>query len=470
MSSPSQSVNPDADLDSARIRFRRALTLLGMTLVIPGSAQLVAGNKWVGRAAMRAWLAAILGLIVLVALYFGWRSMAFHLMTNTRLLGLLRFALILAAAVWVGLLIDAWRLGDPLALRQRQRLTMFSLNSAVCIVASGALLFASHVVAVQKDFIEFMFGDGQVSNAVDGRYNVLLLGGDSGETRVGLRPDSITLASIDADTGRTVLFGLPRNMEHVPFPDGSVMARHFPNGFKWDPDYLNAINTWATDHPSLFPRDVQDPGIEATKEAVEGITGLQVNYYAMVNLYGFRSLVDAVGGITLQVHERVPIGGIGGKITGWIEPGKQHLDGYHALWYARSRASTDDYSRMARQKCVMNAMLHQLSPHTVLLHVESIATAGKQLMSTDIPASQLGTFIDLALKARSQPVATVSFVPPMIKTYDPDYGLIRAKVANAIARSEAADSGDGPTGHRHAGSDGGSTAGANVTANLAHAC
>jgi anionic cell wall polymer biosynthesis LytR-Cps2A-Psr (LCP) family protein len=170
------------------------------------------------------------------------------------------------------------------------------------------------------------------------------------------------------------------------------------------------------------------------------------------------------------VHERVPIGGIGGKITGWIEPGKQHLDGYHALWYARSRASTDDYSRMARQKCVMNAMLHQLSPRTVLLHVEAIAKAGKQLMSTDIPASQLGTFIDLALKARSLPVATVSFVPPMITTYDPDYSLIRAKVTNAIARSEAADSGDAPSKHRHHASSGGSPAGANVTANLTHAC
>jgi LCP family protein required for cell wall assembly len=467
MSSPSQTTKPYAQQDLARIRFRRALTLLGMTLVLPGSAQLVAGNKQVGRAAMRAWMATVAGIIVLTVLYFGWRSMAFRLMTNTTLLGLLRIGLLVAAAVWVGLLLDAWRLGDPLSLRQRQRLAMFSLNSAVCIVASGALLFASHVVAVQRDFIEFMFGDGQVSSAVDGRYNVLLLGGDSGETRVGLRPDSITLASIDAGTGRTVLFGLPRNMEHVPFPDGTVMGKRFPNGFRWNPDYLNAINTWANDHPGIFPKDIPDPGIEATKEAVEGITGLTVNYYAMVNLYGFRSLVDAVGGITLHVNQRVPIGGIGGAITGWIQPGEQHLDGYHALWYARSRATADDYARMARQKCVMNAMLHQLSPRTVLTHVEAIATAGKQLLSTDIPASQLGTFIDLALKARSLPVATVSFVPPRIQTYDPDYDVIRSMVANAIARSEAVDSRDATGPHKHHSS---SPAGANVTTNLAHAC
>jgi hypothetical protein len=67
-------------------------------------------------------------------------------------------------------------------------------------------------------------------------------------------------------------------------------------------------------------------------------------------------------------------------------------------------------------------------------------------------------------------VATVSFVPPMIKTYDPDYGLIRTKVANAIARSEAADSHDLPTTHRHRASTDGPPAGANVTMNLAHTC
>src|SRR4029453_17721986 len=144
---PSQSPNP---LDPARMRFRRALTLLGMTVVLPGSAQLVAGDTQVGGAAIRAWMATVAGIIVLTALYFGWRSMAFRLMTNTALLGLLRIGLVVAAAGWAGLLIAAWRLGDPLALRQRQRLAIFTLNSAACIVASGALLFASHVVAVQK--------------------------------------------------------------------------------------------------------------------------------------------------------------------------------------------------------------------------------------------------------------------------------------------------------------------------------
>ncbi|MEZ5160411.1 MAG: hypothetical protein R2709_06455 [Marmoricola sp.] len=70
-----------------------------------------------------------------------------------------------------------------------------------------------------------MFGASAVTGAHDGRFNILLLGGDSGSDRWGLRADSITVASIDAETGHTVLFGLPRNMLNFPFAKGSIMAK-----------------------------------------------------------------------------------------------------------------------------------------------------------------------------------------------------------------------------------------------------
>jgi LCP family protein required for cell wall assembly len=277
---------------------------------------------------------------------------------------------------------------------------------------------------------------------------VLLLGGDSGADRWGLRPDSLTVASIDEDTGRTVLFALPRNMLNFPFPKGSVMARQFPRGYDCGSSCeLNSLSTWAQDHTQLF-KGHRDPGVEATVEGVEGITGLKINYYAMVNLQGFRSLVEAVGGLRLNVRDRIPIGGVGGPVTGYIEPGVQRLNGFQTLWFARSRESADDYSRMARQKCVMNAMLQQLSPQTVVTNFEKIAKASEQLISTDLPASELGTFAELAMKARSQPVSTVSFVPPVINTGRPDIAKIRRMVATATQRSEGAAPAR-PTGKHH---------------------
>jgi anionic cell wall polymer biosynthesis LytR-Cps2A-Psr (LCP) family protein len=159
----------------------------------------------------------------------------------------------------------------------------------------------------------------------------------------------------------------------------------------------------------------------------------------LIDLKGFQDLVDAVGGVTLKVTERIPIGGVGGAITGWIEPGTQHLDGYRTLWFARSRATSDDYSRMARQKCVMSAMLQQLDPQTVVTNFGDIAAAGKQVLSTSIPNSELGTFVNLAMKTRRLPVATVSFVPPKINTSNPDWERTRSMVSAAIGKSEAKD-------------------------------
>jgi hypothetical protein len=93
---------------------------------------------------------------------------------------------------------------------------------------------------------------------------------------------------------------------------------------------------------------------------------------------------------------------------------------------------------MARQRCVMDAMLHQLDPTTVLTKFQSIAAAGKNVVSTDVPAGQLDTFLDLAVRAKSQKISSVQFVPPLINPARPDMGLIRTKVSSAITASEKA--------------------------------
>ncbi len=240
------------DAALARVRFRRALTLLLMTLVLPGSAQLVAGSRTVGRLAMRVWVSLLGGLLLVVLLGLVWHGFVFWFASNTVVLGFLR--LLLCAA--------RHRLGAPvhrrLAARPAARADAEAAardgrpqRRAVFSVA-GSLLFASHVVAVQRGFIATMFGDGTATSAHDGRYNVLLLGGDSGADRWGLRPDSITVASIDADTGKTILFGLPRNMTNFPFAEGSVMAEQFPEGYDCEGCELNSLATWAGDNKALF--------------------------------------------------------------------------------------------------------------------------------------------------------------------------------------------------------------------------
>lgn len=434
---------------SEPVRFRRALTLLAMTLVLPGSAQIVAGSKRAGRYAWRT-LAGLLAVVVFLALLsLVWRSGTMNLLISPRTLLVVQILMILLAIGWAALFVDAYRLGRPLTLERNHRLTASVLDALLVAVVVGALLWTSTIVSAQRDFVASVFGSTTKSKADKGRYNVLLLGGDSGANRIGVRPDSITLASVDADTGRAVLIGLPRNMAKVPFPEGTAMHEKFPDGFQWDNCgtncLLNGVYTYATEHKDLFP-GIKEPGLLATRQAVEGITGLKVNYHVLIDIAGFQRLLNAVGGITLDVGKRVPIGGIGSPIKGYITPGKnKHLDGYHATWFARSRAGATDYERMTRQKCVMTAMLNQLSPQTVLTKFQGIAAASKQVVQTDIPSGHLGTFMDLALDSKKLPVSSFSPVPPLIRTGNPDFELIRSKVSQAIARSEALDKdgGDG---------------------------
>ena len=423
-------------LDRAqRVRFRRAVTLMLMTLVLPGSAQLVSGNRKVGRIAVWTSIGLVVaGLLTVVTSYF-WHGLAFWAGTSTALLQLVRLALIALAVGWAYLFVDAWRLGQPLTLQRQHRLAVVGVNGLLCFSVAGALLFGAHLVGVQRGLMLTMFGDGDAVGAHHGRYNVLLMGGDAGAGRWGLRPDSLTVASIDAETGKTVLISLPRNMQNFPFPEGSVMGKQFPNGFDEDGMYLNGLATWALDHDELF-KGSEHPGVDATVEGVEGITGLKMNYWAMVNLEGFKDLVDAFGGVELNVRQRIPVGLPHDSFFRYIEPGTRTLNGMDTLWFARARHDSDDYSRMARQKCVMSAMLEQVSPQAALRNFEKIAGASSAMVSTDIPRGEVDRFVDLALKAKSQKIATLSLVPPMINTADPDIALVQEKVAAAIARAE----------------------------------
>ncbi|MDN5896965.1 MAG: LytR family transcriptional regulator, partial [Nocardioides sp.] len=114
-----------------------------------------------------------------------------------------------------------------------------------------------------------------------------------------------------------------------------------------------------------------------------------------------------------------------------------------ALWFARSREGSDDYSRMARQKCVMNAMATQIDPKTLLTHYEDITSAGKAMVETNLPSNEFPRFLDLALKAKGQPISTVSIVPPTINTADPDMEKIRSMISDAIDQAEGNSGGSG---------------------------
>jgi len=299
---------------------------------------------------------------------------------------------------------------------------------------------------VQSNMIGGIFTQQGITLPDNGRYNILLMGGDAARDRLGLRPDSMSVLSIDAVTGQTVNIGIPRNLQKAPFVAGSPMKKLWPNGYNCgDVCLINAIYKDVTDsHSDLYPNAVKqgsNPGIEATKEAIEGVTGLKIQSYVLVDMAGFKALINALGGITINVTERLPIGGqedaFGQPINvkGWIEPGVQHMDGKTAIWFARARHGSSDYARMQRQREVEDAMLAQLDPATVLTHFRDIAAAGRQLVQTNIPNGQVAIYLDLALKAKKLGIQKLELVPPTIDVVNPNFTAIHAMVQKAFSQA-----------------------------------
>ncbi len=304
------------------------------------------------------------------------------------------------------------------------------------------------VAGVTRSTVGDVFAGQTVVPPVDGRYNFMLLGGDAGADRDGLRPDSISVVSVEADTGKATIIGIPRNMQYVPFVAGSPMLAEYPNGYGTDGCDVDVclINSIYTEvelyHPELYPdaeKNGSNPGIEAMRDAVEGILGIQIQYYVLIDMQGFADLINALGGITIDVADRLPItdevdenGQPYDPDTTWIEPGVQLMDGGLALAYARIRAGTTDYARMERQRQVQEAIIQQFEPANILSKFQAVAQAGAQVVSTDIPQAVLGQFVDLASKSRSQEIATLELVPPDVDPDDPDYAYVLQLVSAAL--------------------------------------
>ena len=234
------------------------------------------------------------------------------------------------------------------------------------------------------------------------RMNVLLLGSDAGPDRTGARTDTMIVASIDTRTAATTLFALPRNIQHAPFPPGSPAAARFPDGFH-NPrapasgDYLlNNVAEYGRAHPTLAPAGpTTDRGLNLLMSSITTMLGLPMTHYVMVDMDGLAALIDALGGVTVDVGpDPLPIGGVtysGRHVTpeGYVPAGIHHLDGDQALWFARSRRNSDDYDRMGRQRCLIGALVSQKSPADVVAHFQQVTAAAAASISTNIPQSLL---------------------------------------------------------------------------------
>ena len=432
-------MHADRTVTDGGLRTRRALSLMVMSAVVPGSAQYVAGNRAVGRLAMRVWVGAVVLVLLSVLGVLLLRGPLLAFLLAPGVTTVLRVAAWTLFAGWALLLLDAWRLARPIRLERPARLAL----TVSCVALVSVVGFTTNIAAsalTAADNVSTVLKGGGEKDQKAGRYNILLLGVDAAAHREGIRPDSINVASVDAETGRTVVFGLPRNLQGAPFPDESPLHALYPNGFRCEDDacMLNGVLTLGEDNADLYPGE--EAGLQAMLEVTEETLGLDINYYAMVDMAGFTHLIDAVGGISLNLNRDVPMGGGTSPISGYVRAGENiHLDGHEALWVARSREGSSDYERMTRQKCVMSAMTKELDASVMVRRFVELSEAGRDIVVTDVGAGHLAELAELAMRAKALELESVDFSPPLITTADPDFPLIRSTVTDSIRASEAKD-------------------------------
>ncbi len=244
------------------------------------------------------------------------------------------------------------------------------------------------------------------------RVNILILGADAGPDRPGIRTDSIIVASIDPVTKATALFQLPRNQIELPIPPGH--AAYDVWECRCYPDLINTLYQYALAHPEEFPGGA-NAGATALMDMVSYLYGIAIHQYALVDLVGFVNVVNALGGLTItvtsQVEDEQYTRASGIEVPVLFTPGTYEMDGEEALSYARVRRGSDDYNRMGRQRCVLEALAAQANPATLIQSLPSLVPAIQDSILTDIPVRSWPDYIKLATEVDTTSIVSVRFMP-----------------------------------------------------------
>jgi polyisoprenyl-teichoic acid--peptidoglycan teichoic acid transferase len=219
------------------------------------------------------------------------------------------------------------------------------------------------------------------------RINVLIVGIDSSEIRNHALTDTMLVVSVDPETHTAVMVSFPRDIADFPLYSGGIYHGK-----------VNALMTDAEKHHGKFP----DGGITTLTKELGFLLGIPIHYYAAINLDGFESMIDEVGGVTITNNSLIDdptYGGwnVPGKIGFHLAPGTHTLDGANALAYVRSRkgVGNNDFERARRQQQLLVALEHKLADPTMLPKLPRLLDDATRTITTSFPADRLKEMLDL---------------------------------------------------------------------------
>lgn len=236
-----------------------------------------------------------------------------------------------------------------------------------------------------------------------------------------LRSDTIILAFVNTKLGEVLLLSVPRD-SRLPIPGvGYDKANH------------------------AYARG----GIELLKKTLEGSLGIEIPYFVEVNYEAFEKVVDALGGVEVEVEKPMYYVDRAQGLFINLKPGKQVLNGEKALQYVRFRHDPlGDIGRIKRQQAFLQALIAKAQDPSTLAHLPALFESLKQALHTNIP---LENILQLALwfKGLEEKAVTMDILPgePVylngLSFWEPQLDVAREKIHEFFARERSGGEGSG---------------------------
>jgi LCP family protein required for cell wall assembly len=375
-----------------------------------------------------------LGLFVPFAIVVAIAALAVWAIPGPRLIAMAIVPSTLGALLTLNLVLLGWRLvalGQAFADTRHElrpgRLGLVGL-AVIALLTVVPHLGAQYLGGLARSTFAEVFDGATLGARSDGqpgpvpgqneRLNVLLLGIDAGKGRDHALTDSLIVVSLDPVGKSVSMASLPRDLVNVPLGDGRTFAPK-----------LNSLLSYATAHP----KDFKAGPMRTLENAVGALLGIPIHYYATVDLAGFARMVDAVGGVDINVKQALDdpkYGGFGIK-KGWsVTVGQHHFDGANALAYARIRRSVGqtDFTRQARQQEILLALRSKVVKGGALFSLPSLLDAVGVTVATDLPPERLPDLAVLAGEIPQKRIVRVVVRYPLVHPAKPGenpYGAVQ---------------------------------------------
>jgi LCP family protein required for cell wall assembly len=252
---------------------------------------------------------------------------------------------------------------------------------------------------------------------IDSRVTILFTGVDSNPARSEHLYDSIMVVSYDPKTNSLQMVSVPRDSASYPlYFGGQVTAKVRINSL---PTYVR--NGWVPSPDAPYTTLVKE---------IQYLVGIPINYYAVMDLNGFVTMIDMLGGIDIDNPSAIDdpyYATPGGEIIGFkLAAGPQHLDGNAALAFVRSRHGTgnNDWKREGRQQLVLVALLHKMAEAGSLLQLPGLIQKLGSSVSTDFPEDRVADYVNIGLGIPAENITQVVLGPP-------DYTIIPKSTGSA---------------------------------------